>query len=363
VPWLLYQDLGEQLRAGDAAFWEPGWVVVGLIGVGAAAVIAAGDRVMSALGTWGASMTAVGAMAARGGGFDLGTEVFLAGLVLSGLGTAVVVGAGLEVASRRRAFSGLRRSASLAAGLAVTVVVVATLALAGPGRAGLPEDSLSGQFGFAVPAEGSAPTRVLLFGPPDSLPGSERTIDGLGYRLFVPPYPTSWEAHLGSERLGDRALANALQELVDGRTRRGGSALAEFGIGWVAFTEPSPLEAVFESQLDLVALRSLDFPVFRNEADAPIAAAADGSRWSPDGAGFTATSDSSGPVYVAVNADYRWGPGEWSQSDWANQIVTQGDAVGFAGHGPRRWAAIGALVWLVGLAVVVAMPWYTRRRS
>ncbi len=123
------------------------------------------------------------------------------------------------------------------------------------------------------------------------------------------------------------------------------------------------MEAVFESQLDLVALRSLDFPVFRNEAAAPIAVAADGSAWSPDGAGFVGAQGSSGPVYVAVNADYRWGPGEWSQANWANQVVTQGDAIDFEGHGPRRWAAIAALVWLIGLGVVVALPWYSRRRS
>jgi len=153
------------------------------------------------------------------------------------------------------------------------------------------------------------------------------------------------------ERLGDEALHSLLRNLIEGRSRRTGAALAEFGIGWVAFTEPSPLEALFESQLDLVTLHSLDFPVFRNEAATAIAMSSDGAVWRSKGAGVYLAPEgaTSGPVSVAANADFRWGPGDWSQSDWGNLVSTAGSEVRFGSHGPRRLAAVGALLWLVAL--------------
>jgi len=360
MPWVLYLDPSGFLESGPAAYWEPGWVAVGLVGLAAAGAILAGERATSMVAGWGAVLGGVGAIVARSGDFGFGTETQLGGLLMAGLGVAVVVGAGLEVFRRRRAVAGLRSIGRLAAGVAAFALVVATVGLAGPGRAGLPHDAFTGRFDFAIGDDGSA-TRVLLLGPVDDLPGSARTIDGLGYRVFVPPHPDSWEAHLAEERLGDEALAAVLQDLADGRTRRGGASLAEFGVGWIAFTEPSPLESVFETQLDLVALRSLDFPVFRNEAAAAIASTGDGDEWISDGTGFTAPAGgSSGPVFVASNADFRWGPGEWSQADWGNSIATQGDEIRFAPYAPRRLAAIGALVWLLALAGVAATM---RRRA
>ncbi len=362
LPWVLYVDPARLLQSGSPAFWEPAWPAVAAVAAAALGAVLAGDRTISAVGSWGAVMAVSGALVARSGELGAGVDTLLAGLVLNGLGVAVAAGAAFEAAVRRRDFGGLRPVAAVVAGAGAVVLILGTLALAGPGRAGLPEDELTGKFNFAAP-EGVPPSRVLLFGPAEGLPGTARDLDGIGYRVFVPPFPASWEAYLNQERIGDEALHGALEDIVDGRSRRAGAELAGFGIGWIAFTEPSPLEQVFESQLDLVTLRSLDFPVFRNEVVAAIAISPDGDVWSPSGSGFAAPSGrSGGEVFVAANADFRWGPGEWSQADWGNRVSDAGDEVSFASYRPRRAAAIGALVWLFLIGAGVAVRRTARGR-
>ncbi len=362
VPWALYVDPIDLLENGSPAFWEPAWPAVAAVAATALGVVLAGDRTVSSVGAWGAVMAVLGAVAARSGDLGFGSEMLLAALVLNGLGVAVAAGAALEALTRRREFAGTHAAAALVAGAGALALIGGTLALAGPGRGGIPQDQLSGRFDFASP-EGTAPSRILLFGAAGDLPGTSRDLDGFGYRVFVPPHPTSWEAHLNEERIGDRALQGVLEDIVAGRSRRAGAQLAAFGIGWVAFVEPSPLEQLFESQLDLVALRSLDFPVFRNEVAAAPAVASSGELWSPSGAGFASpTGAAGGDVFVATNADFRWGPGEWSQSDWGNQISEAGAEVSFATYGPRRMAAIGALLWLLVLTAGLAAPRFGRSR-
>ncbi len=356
MPWLFYVDFAGLVDDGAAAYWEPAWPAVVALAAAALGAVLAGDRIVSAVGAWGAVMAVIGALVARAGDFGIGQEAMLAGLMLNGLGVAVAVGAALEAASRRAEVGGWRSITAAAGGLGAIAMILGTVVLAGPGRAGLPEDTLSGTFDFAAPP-GAEPTRVLLFGEATTLPGTVREIDGLSYRVFVPPYPTSAESRLNDERLGDEALQALIRDLIDGRSRRAGSALAEFGIGWVAFTESSPLEALFESQLDLVTLRSLDFPVFRNEATAAVVLSENGSVWRSVGTRYVAPDQgSSGAVFVAANADFRWGPGEWSQSDWGNLVSTQGSEIQFAPYGPRRWAAFGALLWLIALGIVFFGP-------
>jgi hypothetical protein len=362
MPWLLYVDFAALVGDGAAAYWEPAWPAVVAVAAAAFGAVLAGDRIVSAVGAWGALMAVIGALVARLGDFGVGQEVMLAALMLNGLGVAVAAGAGLEAASRRAEVGGWRSLVAIGGGLGAIAIILGTVVLAGPGRAGLPEDTLSGTFDFAAPP-GTEPTRVLLFGEATTLPGTSREIDGLSYRIFVPPYPTSTESILNDERLGDEALHGVIRDLIDGRSRRAGSSLAEFGIGWVAFTEPSPLEALFESQLDLVTLRSLDFPVFRNEATAAIVLSENGAVWRSEGTGYVAPDEgSSGAVFVAANADFRWGPGEWSQSDWGNLVSTQGSEVQFAPYGPRRLAAVGALLWLLALGSVFLGPRMRARR-
>ncbi len=356
MPWLLYLDPLDFAQSGGAAYWEPAWPAVVALAAAAFGSVFGGDKTIATVGGWGALMAVTGALAARTGDFGMGEELMLAALILNGLGVAVAVGAALEAAARRRETGGWHSVAALVGGVGAAVLVLGTLALTGPGRAGLPEDELTGTFGFAAPP-GVEPARVLLFGEASTLPGTSRQIDGLGYRVFVPPYPTSREAYLNDERLADEALHSLLQDLIDGRSRRAGAALAEFGVGWVAFTEPSPLEALFESQLDFVTLRSLDFPVFRNESTAAVASTGDGVVWHADGAGFVAPEgESDGSVFVASNADFRWGPGEWSQSDWGNLVLTQDSEIRFASNGTRQLAAYGALLWLVALGAAFLAP-------
>ncbi len=362
MPWILYVDPVDLVRSGVPAYWEPAWPAIVAVAAAAFGSILGGDRTIATVGGWGALMAVVGAVLARTGGFGMGEELMLAALLLNGLGVAVATGAAFEATARRRETGGWRSLAALAGGLGAVAMVLGTFALAGPGRAGLPDDTLTGTFAFAAPP-GVEPSRVLLFGDASTLPGTSRRIDGLGYRVFVPPYPTSSETFLNEERLGDEALHSLLEDLIDGRSRRAGSALADFGIGWVAFTEPSPLEALFESQLDLVTLRSLDFPVFRNEEAAAIVRSSDGAVWLAEGAGFSVPAGgSTGEVFVAANADFRWGPGDWTQEDWGNLISTTGSEIRFSSYGPRRLAAFGALLWLLGLGTAFLVPRIRRIR-
>jgi hypothetical protein len=362
VPWLLYADLGELLTAGSGAFWEPSLIAVAAIAFAALGAIVGGDALLSSVGSWGALLTVIGALVARTGDVGSGTSVLLAALVLAGFGVAVATAAALEAGARRQEVGGIRHVASWVALGGGAVLVVATVVLAGPGRAGIPEDVFTGTFDFAAP-EGAAATRVLLFGPADTLPGESRDFDGLGYRVFTPPLPSSWEAHLNEPRLGDEALEQVLQDVVDGRSRRAGDRLADFGIAWIAFTEESPLEQVFESQLDLVALRSLDFPVFRNEESAFVAVGADGAGWVADATGFSSPSGTASEVVVATNADYRWGPGEWQQEDWANRVSASTASVGFSPHGGRRLAAVAAFLWLLLIGAAWGAGVAHRRRG
>jgi hypothetical protein len=122
------------------------------------------------------------------------------------------------------------------------------------------------------------------------------------------------------------------------------------------FTESSPLEQLFEAQLDLFHLRSLDFPVFRNEVPTGLARTPDGTGWDPTGTGFR--SKDGGPaaaVTVASNADHRWGPGAWEQVDWWNQVTPTTGSVRFRAHAPRRLMALGAGLWLLALGGIWVM--------
>lgn len=355
MPWILYTDFLALLRSGTPAFWEPGWVIVALAVVAVAGVSATGDRVLAPVAAWGGLLAALGALLARSGDLGFGVEAGLAGAGLAAFGGSLVVAAALEAGMRRRLWGGVAAFGSRAGFAAALLLVGSCLAVVAPGRAGLPADTMTGDFSFATSA---TPGRVLLFGPAVTLPGESRTLDGLGYRVFLPPYPATWEAFLNEPRLGDEALEDLLLEILGGDVRRAGSELAEFGIAWVAFTEPSPLELLFEAQLDLVPLRSLDFPVFRNEIPAYPARAVGGEGWSPAGTGFSGAPGAAGSVLIASNADYRWGPGTWAQDGWANRISGSGDAAGFGGHAPRRMLALASGVW----AMLLGGVWIATRR-
>lgn len=358
MPWVLYADLGRLITEGGKAFWSPSWVLVLAAGIAVAGILSSGGGVLPALGGWGASLMVLGGLVARLGVVGAGAEVEAAGALTAGFGAAIVVGAAFELTGRRKVSGqGAARFAVLGA-FGAGVLLLSTLLLAGPGRAGLPGDAMTGDFDFAVPTEGAA-TRVLLFG--GDVPGDARDLEGLRYRVFVPPFPTTLEASLNAPRLGDDALDAVLRDLLDGRVRRIGDALAPFGIGWVAFTEESSLQALFDSQLDLVPLRSLDFPVYRNEVPTAIALDADGRAWVPSGTGYrSADRRQANSVIIAANADYRWGPGTWEQDGWRSLVTAPGSGVWFEPYGPRRVMAIVSGGWLLALAGAWALGRFRR---
>jgi hypothetical protein len=63
-------------------------------------------------------------------------------------------------------------------------------------------------------------------------------------------------------------------------------------------------------------------------------------------------------VEVRENANARWGPGEWQQSDWANAVGASGGVAEFEPIDSRRTQAIAAVVWLIAL---VGFSWAGRR--
>lgn len=354
VPWVLYEDFGSLLSDGPAAFWTPGLAVVVLAALAIAGALLSSDRTVAALAAWGGVLAGLGVLAARTGSVGTGREVQTAGTLLAGLGIAIVAGACFEMVRRRARPTGALGAVAVLGTLAAVGLLLSTFLVTGPGRAGLPRDTLTGVFGFAVPSSGT-PDRVLMFG--EDLPGSTRELEGLPYRVFTPPYPTSREAYLNEPRLGDEALDRLLEDLIDGRIRRAGAELAEFGIGWVAFTERYPITQLFEAQFDMVRLTSLSQPiVLLNDAPTAPAFAVDGTPWVGDGTSYRRPvgSPTASQVIVASNADHRWGPGAWTQDGWRNSISGSLTEVGFSGYAPRRFMAIGAGVWLLALLFAVA---------
>lgn len=359
IPWLLYVDLGGFLTAGNPAFWDPApaWLVLGAIGVAAVGALIAGDKSVSAVAAWGGILVALGWLVARSGDFGTGREVEVAALMAVSLGTGGVVGAATGFGSHRKDARGLSYALGMVAVFTAAGLVAATALVAAPGRAGLPSDEYRDAFTFAT-AAGGVPSRILLLGPADTLPGESRDFEGLGYRVVDAPYPRNWDAYLHEPRLGDEALFAFLETMLDGELRRAGAELAEFGIGWVAFTEESQMQVLFESQLDMVALRSFSLPVYRNEASAAVVAGSDGVAWERQGTGFVSTDGPGGiPVRIAQNADFRWGPGDWEQADWANvvRVAVGGDSVSFAVESSRHTMALGALGWFLLLVVVAVL--------
>jgi hypothetical protein len=90
----------------------------------------------------------------------------------------------------------------------------------------------------------------------------------------------------------------------------------------------------------------------------------DGSAWTPAGTAFRRPPGAVGAsVTVAVNADYRWGPGDWEQSGWKNRVEGTGDLVHFSASSTRRDMAVVAMAWLALLVVLAGLgSWLGRER-
>jgi len=253
--------------------------------------------------------------------------------------------------------------------VAASVFIVATAAvtLVG-GRAGYPGDQFREAFAFSAarPGDPSA-SRILVLGGPGDLPGDERLIDGAAYRLVSAPMPESWETYLAEKRIGDDAFAEALSTIIAGETTRAGELLASFGVRWIVIVPEDEMDpyarawvTAFDGQLDIVPLGGgLGHSTFENEAEHAVRALSTaGTDWTRTGTGYEGTKEFEESLVVRENANDRWGPGEWSQVDWANGVTAAAGWTGFDPIESRRTEAIAAVAWLAALGL---LSWVGRR--
>lgn len=358
LPWIWFADL-ERFFSSGAVFWEPNAVVLAAaaIAFGTFVLIARGDRLDAVV--LGGVIAGLGALLGRGSDLGLGREPALAGIGAASLGAALVVAAGLdslrsaEIRGWRRLLIGV---GALGAG---ALVVTSVLPLLG-GRGALPSDRLTEALRFTTAAEGDATaSRILLIGPADTLPGDSRRVRGAAYRVVSAPVPTLWEANLPEIHLADEALESTLLDLIDGTESRAGTALAHFGIRWVVATGDTPLEEIFAGQLDLVPLGGARQPTFLVDAEDPVrAVTTDGVGWSRDGTGYAGSPVAGERVFIAENANTRWGP-DWVQSGWGSEVAAATGEARFSPIPARRSQASLAAGLFVFLVLVSA---FGRRR-
>jgi GT2 family glycosyltransferase len=354
LPWLYWISADALMTHGEAPFFDPSlWAVAGL----AAALvlgIAFGDRRTAGLIGWGGVLMMGGSLLARAAGLGLGREPGVAGYVLTSIGTAIVVGAAIDLPARFSDVRLWRLIGGRSAALGGLVVAAGVLLLLPSGRLGLPEDRFGEQLQFAAArAQDHGPDRILLVGAAGFLPGESRLATGFSYRLVSGEGPIFPEAWLPAARPGDEALAEVLDRVAAGGELRPGQALAPFGIRWVVFTEPGPLEVALESQLDLRQLPGLEYTTFESEVFGPRAIASDGTAWRWDRPDYAGGQDGL-PVYVAENQDDRWGE-VWSAAGWANEVVPAGGSIVFAGDRSNRSMALfagGFLLLMLALRAI-----------
>nr|MDJ0665366.1 hypothetical protein [Acidimicrobiia bacterium] len=350
MPWLTFADVEAFLRSG-AEYWDP--ELIPMIALGAAFVaglVAARGRQLDAI-LLGGILVAGGAVLARGQDLDLGREVAVAGLVVISLGSALIV-AGILDSLRVGGIGGWRRLLLGVGAVGSVVVLALTLIPLYEGRGMLPSDEYTEPLRFTSAAGGDATaSRILLVGPESTLPGEARVVRGAAYRVVSAPLPALWEAALPEPSSADMALEGLLLDLIDGEESRAGEALSAFGIRWVVVTGATPLEAVFDGQLDLVSLGGAKRPTFLVDTDTPVRAIdTTGAVWARSGTGYAGDPVSGERVSIAETANSRWGPGPWAQADWGNEVSAAEGEVAFDPIEVRRsQATIAAGLFLVYL--------------
>jgi GT2 family glycosyltransferase len=354
-PWLYWISFDRLLTHGEGPFFGPTlWAVSGLA-VALVLGLIIGDRRAAGLIGWGGTLAVGGALLARTAGLDVGREPVVAGYVAAAVGTAIVVGAVVDLPARLSDARLWRLIGGRGAALAGLIVALGAVLLIPSGRLGLPEDRFGSQLEFAsARAQEHGTDRILVVGAQDDLPGESRTSDGFSYRVVPGTGPIFPEAWLPAPRSGDLALGEVLERVLSGEDLRPGQSLAPFGIRWVVFTRPNPLGLALEAQLDLRQLPGLEYTTFESEVLSARAVGADGTAWAWDRPDYVAVAGSGGPVYVAENGDDRWGE-DWSGAEWANLVVPRDGVVVFSGDPANRswaWGAAGLLAVLVVLTLV-----------
>ncbi len=356
LPWIGRVDLSGYFRAGEA-FWVPGIVLLVFAAVAAAAVILAGPGTVWRVGLWGALLAAGGGLLARtvseGGGRNLENL----GLTFVALGTAAVVGASFEALRRISEVDGVRPVVISVGAIGAIAVVASTLLVVAPGRAGLPGDELTAALRFTgASVENTAAARVLLIGPPETLPGTSRRVQGAAYRVVSAPLPANLELELPPPGPADEALESVLTALIDGEASRPGEALAEFGIRWILAMGETPLSSTFGGQLDVIPLDGLRRPAFLVDSGSAVRAiTADGVSWAREGTGYR--GEASDAVLVRENSHPGWGL-DSSPDDWSMNLDGSSGVVAF-NRGPGEQQARNTL--LAGLAMF-ALSGLLRRR-
>ncbi len=327
LPWLAVVDLEDYLTTGTE-YWTPELIPLAAIGVAfAAGLLAAKGRQADAV-LVGGVMVGGGALLARGFDLGLGREVAVSGLAIVAMGSAVVV-AGVLDSLRTADIHGWRRVLGGLGAVGGVVLLSLTLIPLYEGRGLLPSDEYTEPLRFTAAADGEATSsRILMVGPEATLPGEWRLVRGAAYRVVSAPLPALWEVALPEATTVDLALESVLVGLIDGEESRAGAALAEFGIRWVVVTGDTPLEAVFDGQLDLISLGGAKRPTFLVDSENPVrAVTAAGTEWGRAGTGYAGDAVSGERVRLAETANSRWSPGPWSQVGWGNEVsAAQGEA-------------------------------------
>ncbi|MEA2000991.1 MAG: hypothetical protein U9N84_03765 [Actinomycetota bacterium] len=320
LPWLRAVDIDGYLTAGSE-YWTPAVIPVGAAGIAfVAGIVSATGRRLDAL-VLGGVLVGLGAILARGDDLGLGRELAVAGLAVVALGSALVVGSVLDVL-RASDVHGWRRLVGGIGGVAAAVLVASSIFPLIGGRGALPDDEFTEPLRFTSAADGEADaSRILLVGPAATLPGESRVVRGAAYRVVSAPIPALWESDLPGKNAVDVALESLLVDLIEGQESRAGAVLASFGVRWVVVTGETPLEAVFDGQLDLVPLGGAKRPTFLVDSDRAVRASTiEGEAWSRNGTGYEGDAVSAERLLLAESSNSRWGPGPWTQSSWGNEV-------------------------------------------
>lgn len=342
LPWIEVQDLEAYVKAGTV-YWTPAVVPLAAVAVAfVSGILSGAGRQLNAI-LLGGILAAAGAIIARGDDLGLGREAGLSGLAIVSLGTALIV-AGVLDSLRLSDIHGWRRLINGVGALGALALLAMTLLPLYNGRGGLPADEFTDPLRFTAAAEGEASaSRILLVGPEGTLPGEWRVVRGAAYRVVSAPVPEIWELDLPDPTGPDVALEQVLLDLIDGEQTRAGAALAEFGIRWVVVTGDTPLEAVFNGQLDLVRLGGAKLPTFLVDSDYPVRALASSEEpWIHVGTGYVGEASSGDRVFLAETANTRWGPGPWAQVAWGNEVSAAQGTAEFRPVATRRNEAIAA---------------------
>jgi hypothetical protein len=243
LPYIVGGDLYEVVLAGvrPRIGTEPLWLAAIALGSVASATWAIRSR-LPGVGT---------AAVLIGGGYlfsRLPTVLpggAVVGLLAAALGTGLMASIVVEL--------GLPRLRFAPAVLSILFLIPAFLVI-GQGRLGFPSDAWAGRLDFVgTLSSDEEPGRVLLIGPPGSLPGGSRSLYGFEYRTIDGGMATLTDAYLGSPGPEDRDLAQTIAEnLLGGVDLRPGQALARLGIEWLMIVPGSTFpEEVLNRQVDL----------------------------------------------------------------------------------------------------------------